>query len=90
MLDDLQVLQFLRDLHTVEPLLLLVYPNLTGISFTHHLVESQSVLKCLLPEPRQLHHLFVAFLDAGQPVLHLQTPQHTPQAISDKRSLNKP
>ena len=73
MLDDLQVLQFLGDLGAVEPLLLLVDPNLAGVGFAEHLVERQSVLQRLLPEPGQLHHLLVALLDAREPVLDLQT-----------------
>lgn len=72
-LDDLQVLQFLGDLHAVEPLLLLVDPHLAGSGFTQHLVEGQGVLQGLLPEPGQLCHLLVALLNACEPVLNLQT-----------------
>lgn len=43
-LDDLQVLQLLWDLHVVEPLLLLINPELTGISLAEHLVQGQGVL----------------------------------------------
>lgn len=50
---DLQVLQFFGDLHAVQPLLLLVDPNFTGIGLAEHLVECQSILQCLLPQLRQ-------------------------------------
>jgi len=82
-LHDLQVLQLLGDVHAVEPLLLLVDPNLAGAGLRQHLVERQSVLQRLLAEARQLHHLLVALLDARQPGLDLQ---HTPSGpISGRR-----
>ncbi|KAL0621254.1 LOW QUALITY PROTEIN: Zinc finger protein [Plecturocebus cupreus] len=65
------VLQLLWDLHVVEPLLLLINPELTGITLAEHLVQGQGVLERLLPQPRQLCHLLIPLLDARQPAPHI-------------------
>lgn len=75
MLDNLKIFQLLRDLHAVEPLLLLIDPGFTGVGLVEHLVECQSILQCLLPQLCQLHHLLVALFDSSQPDLNLQTHQ---------------
>ena len=67
----LYVVQFLRDLHLVQPLLLLINPQLAGVHLTEHAVDSQSIVKPLLSQHSHIHHLSVQLLHLHHTHLHL-------------------
>lgn len=67
----LYIVQFLRDLHLVQPLLLLINPQLAGIHLTEHAVDSQSIVKPLLSQHCHIHHLSVQLLYLHHTHLHL-------------------
>lgn len=67
----LHVLQFLGDLHFVQPLLLLIDPQLAGVDLAEHTVDGECVVKPLLSEHRHLDDLGVQLLHLPQTHLHL-------------------
>lgn len=67
----LHVLQSLGDLHFVQPLLLLINPQLAGIDLAEHAVDGEGVVKPLLSEHRHLHHLGIQLLHLSHTHLHL-------------------
>lgn len=67
----LHVLQSLGDLHLVQPLLLLINPQLAGIDLTEHAVDSEGIMKPLLSEYRHLSYLSVQLLHLSHTHLNL-------------------
>ncbi|TNN65917.1 hypothetical protein EYF80_023917 [Liparis tanakae] len=80
----LHILQSLWDLHLVQPLLLLVNPQLAGVDLAEHAVDGEGIVEPLLSEHRHLGHLGVKLLHLSHAHLHLlQSGQRTEERRGD-------